>query len=73
MHAIGKTLIDVIVVMFFVGMAGSLVVVLISFVEDFRELFGDDESVPEITTPPMKAKTSAPEFTYGTSNPHARI
>jgi hypothetical protein len=30
-------------VMFFVGLAGSAVVVLISFVEDGKELFGDDE------------------------------
>jgi hypothetical protein len=30
-------------VMFFVGLAGSAVVVLISFVEDGKGLFGDDE------------------------------
>ena len=30
-------------VMFFVGLVGSAVVVLISFVEDGRELFGKDE------------------------------
>jgi len=30
-------------VMFFVGLAGSTVVVLISFVEDGKELFGEDE------------------------------
>ncbi len=30
-------------VMFFVGLAGSSVVVLISFVEDGKELFGKDE------------------------------
>ena len=29
--------------MFFVGLAGSAVVVLISFVEDGKELFGKDE------------------------------
>jgi hypothetical protein len=29
--------------MFFVGLAGSTVVVLISFVEDAKELFGEDE------------------------------
>ncbi len=29
-------------VMFFVGLAGSAVVVLISFVEDGKELFGKD-------------------------------
>lgn len=30
-------------VMFFVGLAGSGIVVLISFVEDGKELFGKDE------------------------------
>ena len=29
-------------VMFFVGLVGSAVVVLISFIEDFKELFGED-------------------------------
>jgi hypothetical protein len=29
-------------VMFFIGLLGSAVVVLISFVEDFKELFGED-------------------------------
>ncbi len=29
-------------VMFFVGMAGSAIVVVISFIEDAHELFGDD-------------------------------
>ena len=33
-------------VMFFVGLAGSAVVVLISFVEDGKELFGEDEPTP---------------------------
>jgi hypothetical protein len=28
--------------MFFAGLAGSAVVVLISFVEDFKELFGEE-------------------------------
>lgn len=34
--------IRVLEVMFFVGMVGSSVVVLISFVEDAKELFGKD-------------------------------
>jgi hypothetical protein len=29
-------------VMFFVGLAGAAVVVLISFIEDFKELFGKE-------------------------------
>jgi hypothetical protein len=30
--------------MFFLGIAGSTIVVLISFVEDGKELFGEDET-----------------------------
>jgi hypothetical protein len=30
-------------VMFFVGLAGSTIVVIISFIEDGKELFGKDE------------------------------
>jgi hypothetical protein len=30
-------------VMFFVGLAGSSVVVIISFIEDGKELFGNDD------------------------------
>jgi hypothetical protein len=33
-------------IMFFVGLAGSSVVVLISFAEDAIELFGEDEPTP---------------------------
>jgi hypothetical protein len=29
-------------IMFFVGLAGSTIVVLISFIEDGKELFGDE-------------------------------
>jgi hypothetical protein len=34
--------IRLLIVMFFVGLAGSAVVTLISFVEDAKELFGDE-------------------------------
>ena len=33
----------IVVPLFFIGMAGSAVVVLISFVEDLKELLGDEE------------------------------
>ena len=39
MHAIGQALVWIVTALFFVGLAGSAVVVLIRFVEDFRELF----------------------------------
>jgi hypothetical protein len=73
MHAIGKALIDIIVVFFFVGMAGSAVVILISFVEDFRELFGDDEAAPEPAAPPMKTTASASGYSYDLSKPPAHF
>jgi len=40
--AFGLAAMHVLEVMFFVGMAGSAVVVVISFVEDIHELFGED-------------------------------
>jgi len=53
MHALGVVLVDVIVALFFVGLVGSSIVILISFVEDFRELFASDDSVPEPARPPQ--------------------
>lgn len=38
-HAVAK----VVVPLFFLGMVGSMGVIAISFVEDLRELFGDEE------------------------------
>ena len=71
MYAIGKVLIDVIVVLFFVGMAGSAVVVVFSFVEDFRELFGPDEDLPESEAPPrpVHAKSAAYSYSLETESP----
>lgn len=40
-------LIRVLVAVFFIGLAGSVIVILLSFVEDFRELFTRDESGSE--------------------------
>jgi len=39
---IGLFAMHVLEVMFFVGLVGSSVVVLISFIEDAQELFGED-------------------------------
>lgn len=74
MYALGKVLIDVIVVLFFVGMAGSAVVVIISFFEDFKELFGDDDAVPE-PAPHAPAKTAEASrgIGYASSNPHVQL
>ena len=64
MYAIGKVLIDMIVVLFFVGMAGSAVVVVISFVDDFRELFGPDEGPPEPEAPPGPVHSKSAAYSY---------
>jgi hypothetical protein len=40
--AFGTFAIKALEAMFFTGLAGSAVVVLISFVEDFKELFGEE-------------------------------
>jgi hypothetical protein len=39
---LGLLAMHILEVMFFVGMAGSSIVVIISFVEDAQELFGED-------------------------------
>ena len=41
MYAFARFAMDALTVMFFVGLAGSSVVVIISFVEDLKELFGE--------------------------------
>jgi hypothetical protein len=43
MHVLGTFLIRMITALFFIGLAGSVIVIAISFVEDFHELFGPDE------------------------------
>ena len=53
MHALGTVFVDVIVGMFFLGLAGSAVVVLITFFEDFKELFGPDEGPEAPHGPPQ--------------------
>jgi hypothetical protein len=41
--AVALFVMKVLEVMFFVGLAGSSIVVIISFIEDGKELFGKDE------------------------------
>ena len=43
MFQLGIFAMHVLEVMFFVGLVGSSVVVIISFIEDGKELFGKDE------------------------------
>ena len=40
--ALGILAMHILEVLFFVGMAGSAIVVVISFIEDAQELFGED-------------------------------
>jgi len=57
MHPLGVVFVDVIVALFFVGLVGSSVVIVISFVEDFHELFGQDDSQQEPALPPRSTLT----------------
>jgi len=63
MHALGVVLIDVIIALFLFGLAGSAVVVLISFVEDFHELFAPDDSIPA----PARPQQSTPKISASAS------
>ena len=65
MHFLVRAFIDLMVTMFFVGLAGSAIVILISFAEDFRELFGSDESSPEIAAAPQTAPPGAGSSSSG--------
>jgi hypothetical protein len=41
MYALGLFFMHVLTILFFVGLAGSSLVVILSFVEDLKELFGE--------------------------------
>jgi hypothetical protein len=43
MDALVRMVAKILVPLFFFGMAGSAVVVIISFIEDLKELFGEEE------------------------------
>ena len=43
MDAVVRVVAKILVPLFFFGMAGSAVVVVISFIEDLKELFGEEE------------------------------
>ena len=51
-HTMATYAIYVTTAVFLLGMAGSAVVVMISFVEDFSELFSNDEVEAIHTNPP---------------------
>ena len=69
MYVLGMFLMRVITALFFIGLAGSAIVVAISFVEDFRELFGPDE--PELKAskplPPAPNETASRGYDSGKS------
>jgi hypothetical protein len=50
-HTIGTYAIYIVSAVFLLGMAGSAVVVLISFFDDFTQLFNDEEIEPLETLP----------------------
>ena len=43
MNHLALFFIDFLVTIFLLGLAGSAIVVFLSFVQDFHELFGDDD------------------------------
>jgi hypothetical protein len=58
MHSLGVVFVDVIIALFFLGLAGSGVVIVISFVEDFHELFDSDDAVAKPAGPPRSTATT---------------
>ena len=54
MIRVGTFLVHLVTALFLIGLVGSAVVVIISFVEDFRELFSDDEVAPTAPHPPKE-------------------
>lgn len=58
MHALGTMFVDVVTGLFFVGLVGSAIVILISFVEDFQELFGEDEGPAPAPVAPPQAESA---------------
>ena len=52
-------------VMFFVGLAGSAVVIVISFVDDFAEIFSSDDELPAQGT--RNRQPSHPPFETGSA------
>ena len=64
MHFVGRMFTDVMVAMFFIGLAGSAIVILISFVEDFRELFGSEESSTEPVGHPQSSAAPTGHVRY---------
>jgi hypothetical protein len=64
MHAFAVFLIRAVTILFFIGMAGSAVVIVISFVEDWGELFGPDEPTTEAKPNLSREETSTAVHSY---------
>jgi len=58
---VGTFLVHLVTALFLIGLVGSAVVVIISFVEDFRELFSDDEVAPIPPPPPKEEQKIQPK------------
>jgi hypothetical protein len=61
MFRVGIFLAHLLTAMFLIGLVGSAVVVIVSFVEDFRELFSDDEVAPIPPPPPKEEQKIQPK------------
>jgi hypothetical protein len=60
MHALGTLFVHLLSTIFFIGLAGSAIVIAISFVEDFHELFGPDDPASEPTPSPRVSTNQTP-------------
>ena len=67
MHAFAVFLIRAVTILFFIGLAGSAVVIVISFVEDWGELFGPDEPTTETKPNRLHEDTSVAVHSYAPS------
>lgn len=57
MQGLGTFFMHAVTVLFFIGLAGSAIVIAISFIEDFKELFGPDEPSSAPAKVPQHDKT----------------
>jgi hypothetical protein len=71
MHAFAVFLTHAVTILFLIGLAGSAVVIVISFVEDWGDLFGPDEPTTEAKPNRPHEDTSVAVHSY-TPSPQIR-
>lgn len=73
MFALGLIFIRVITALFFIGIAGSAIVVAIAFVEDFRDLFDSDEPVEKVEHAAALSSAPSQSFAHSYNNPSRNL